>query len=105
MPPVREKRHRLNPAAYRGPVICAFTINAAEGTAPLLHPVIFSIAQTALIEAFEQHRGNCGVYLFMPNHLHLIVSGVCAESDLLAMASIFKQKTTFRVRKAGVPFA
>jgi REP element-mobilizing transposase RayT len=41
----------------------------------------------------------------MPNHIHLIVSGKDAESDLLAMVSIFKQKTAFRVRQAGVAFA
>jgi putative transposase len=71
----------------------------------LLAPVVFATAQTALKEAFEQHRGHCGAYMFMPNHLHLIVSGSCAESDLLAMVSIFKQKTTFRVRQTGVVFA
>jgi REP element-mobilizing transposase RayT len=40
----------------------------------------------------------------MPDHLHWIVSGNGPESDLLAMVTVFKQKTAFRVRRMEKPF-
>ncbi len=102
---MREERHRLPLSSYRGKVAVAFTVNAKEGTESLLHPVVFEVARTALSEAFEQHGGHCAVYLFMPDHLHLIVSGAGPESDLHAMISLFKQKTTYRLHQADQSFA
>lgn len=64
-----------------------------------------SIANQALAEAFATHHGHVAVYLFMPDHVHLIVSGSNPESNLLDLVEAFKQKTTFRVRKSQVPFA
>lgn len=113
---VREKRHRLPLSAYCGRVVVAFTINASgrrtppEGcgysgaeplTTTLVDPQVFEVARTALEEAFRSHGGHCGVYVFMPDHVHLIVSGAGPESDLHAMVKEFKQKTTHRLRRAG----
>lgn len=103
--PIREKSHRLAPEAYRGSAVGAFTVNVRNGTEPLLNPGIFQIAQLSLNEAFQQHGGHCGVFVFMPDHLHVIASGRGPESDLLAMVAAFKQKATFQARKAGYSFA
>lgn len=95
---IREKRHRLPATAYRGNVIVAFTICTDLRKPFFLHAQHVDIASTALAEAFAQHHGQATVYLFMPDHCHLIVSGRDSSSDLLALVSLFKQKTTFRMR-------
>jgi REP element-mobilizing transposase RayT len=117
---IREKRHRLPLSTYRGRVVVAFTINAIgrtgtqpEGcgysgaeplTASLVYSEIFDVARRALDEAFRNNGGHCGVYVFMPDHVHLIVSGAGPESDLHAMVKEFKQKTTYRLRRTGREF-
>ncbi|MBU6401413.1 MAG: hypothetical protein KGS61_13940 [Verrucomicrobia bacterium] len=102
---VREKQHRLRPDAYRGRVIGTFTICTAQRTPFFLEPGLVEIAVRALTEAFAQHHGHAGVYLFMPDHAHVMVSGRDAEADLLAMISGFKQKTVYRAHRAGWVFA
>ena len=62
------------------------------------------MSAAALAESFLQHGGHVGVYVFMPEHVHLIISGKDARSDLLALIKDFKQKTTFRLRQAGREF-
>jgi putative transposase len=102
---IREKSHRLPPESYRGLVKAAFTICTAKRLEHFNCGAIVAIAIHALEEAFIQHGGHAAVYLFMPDHVHLIVSGKDTQSDLLALVERFKQKTTFRVRRAGGDFA
>jgi putative transposase len=104
-PPCREKHHRLPPEAYRGRVIVAFTV-CTHGKARHFDNVrVIEIASGALAEAFTKAGGHVGVYVFMPDHLHLIVSGRDEWSDLLVLMKDFKQKTTFRVRQSVLDFA
>ncbi len=102
---IREKSHRLPSASYRGLVRAAFTINTAKRFDHFNGEANVAIATQALKEAFNQHGGHAAVYLFMPDHLHLIVSGGDEQSDLLALVERLKQKTTFRIRRAGGDFA
>jgi len=102
---IREKRHRLPPERYRGQVIVAFTICADSSATNLIKSEHYSVAVAALEEAFAHHQGHACVFVFMPDHLHLIVSGGGPGSDLLKLVAEFKQKTCFRVRKAGGTFA
>ena len=102
---IREKKHRLPPERYRGRVIVAFTICADNAATLLTKPEHFSLAIAALNEAFTNQHGHVGVFVFMPDHLHLSVSGSGPGSDLLKLVAEFKQKTCFRIRKAGGSFA
>lgn len=106
MAAVREKRHRLPANSYKGQVKVAFTINTSpQGVAYFQNESIIQIADTALAEAFENNHGHVAVFVVMPDHVHLIVSGSGGDSDLLRLVKEFKQKTTFRARKTGVAFA
>lgn len=105
MSAVREKPHRLPQSAYAGPVVTAFTICTAERVPYFNEIAIVKIAETAMEESFLQHAGHAGVYLFMPDHLHLIVSTRDPKNNLLALVSAFKQKTAFRLHKAAHEFA
>ena len=101
---VRERHHRLPPDAYRGRVICAFTVCTADRM-PFFGAVdVIEVARTALGQAFAEYHGHVGVYLFMPDHLHLMVSGRDTQADLWAMVIAFKQRTVFRAHRAGHPF-
>jgi len=102
---IREKPHRLPPVSYRGAARVAFTICTAKRADHFHSGTTIATATHALGEAFIQHGGHAAVYLFMPDHVHLIVSGRHEQSDLLALVERFKQKTTFRVRQAGGDFA
>ncbi|MFT5492321.1 MAG: REP element-mobilizing transposase RayT [Limisphaerales bacterium] len=103
---IREKRHRLPANSYKGQVTVAFTINTfPPGAAYFQNEAIVQIGEAALAEAFENNHGHVAVYVIMPDHVHLIVSGSSPESDLLRLVKEFKQKTTFRVRKSGAAFA
>ena len=101
---VREKRHRLPPNSYRGLLVVAFTINVADHVRSFNDRVCVAVASCALAEAFVNHGGHVGVYVFMPEHVHLMVSGKDERSDLLGMIKDFKQKTAVRLHKAGQPF-
>ena len=102
--PVREKHHRLPPESYRGTVVVAFTVNTSNHFPYFNHPEAATTAMSALAESFPEHYGHVGVYVFMPEHVHLIISGKDTRSDLLALIKDFKQKTTFRLRQAGGEF-
>jgi putative transposase len=105
MKEVREKSHRLPRSAYNGNVIVSFTINTDKRVAYFNDVENIAITAQALAEAFETHLGHVGVYVFMPDHVHLIVSGSSPEKNLLDLVEGFKQKTTFRIRKNRKAFA
>jgi len=102
--PIRERRHRLPPQSYRGNVIAAFTLNTRNRIRYFGRALPVQTATTALAEAFVLHHGHAGVYVIMPDHLHLMVSGEDAQADLLALVKDFKQKVTFRVHQQGESF-
>ena len=102
---IREKHHRLPVHSYRGNVVVAFTINVANHVPYFNDPDCVTVAIKALVESFDRHRGWAAIYVFMPDHLHLMVSGTDAQTNLLRLVGDFKQKTTYRLRRAGKAFA
>jgi len=101
---IREKHHRLRPETYVGNIVVAFTINAAKRIPYFNDTDSVVCATEALAEAFKKHHGHVGIYVFMPDHVHLMLSGQGCESNLLDLVGEFKQKTCFRVRKMGKDF-
>src|SRR5438552_18023688 len=99
--PIRERKHRLPPQAYRGHVAVSFTINTKDRRRWFEDGKVRTVAVAALEEAFHRNGGHAAVFVFMPDHLHLIVSGNDHGSDLLRLVAEFKQKTCFRLRKEG----
>ena len=101
---IREKHHRLPPESYRGNVVIAFTLNTRNHTPCFNNDACLAVATSALAECFVIHGGHVGVYVIMPDHIHLMVSGRDERSDLLAMIKDFKQKTAFRIRQKQIHF-
>ena len=103
--PIRERKHRLSQQSYRGHVAVSFTINTKDRQRSFDDSRVRNVAVTVLEEAFHRNGGHATVFVFIPDHVHLIVSGKDQGSDLLRLVAEFKQKTCFRLRKEGMVFA
>ncbi len=90
---VKEKRHRLPAAAYRGEVIVAFT-SRIEGAAD-------AFTDEQLVERFKMYletsakRYRCliPIFCFMTDHLHVIFEGISENSDAREAMIRFKRLT------------
>lgn len=92
MSSVFERRHRLPPEVYRGQILCAFTANV-RNRFPLFRDE--TVVRQALISLqAESAKRACvvPVYCFMPDHVHLILSGREATSDLKKAMDGFKRE-------------
>lgn len=96
---VREKKHRLVGELYQGYVTAAFTICLRDRTPLFVDGAIVNEFKKALLT--EATKLNCEVliYLFMPDHLHLILQGKNEYSNLLDVIKLFKQKTGYWLTK------
>lgn len=93
MPPIREKKHRLPPAAYRGQKNVAFTC-CVENRQPLFRdPAVVAAMLPVLAEQTAKYGCLVGVYCFMPDHLHLVLCGQTVRSDAKKAVDEFKGKT------------
>src|SRR3989339_1852281 len=92
---VKEKKHRLSLPCYKGQARVTFTL-CIEDRKPLFTQKNIVKKFTEILKAAED-KFDCKnwVYIFMPDHLHLITEGNTAESDLCKMVTLFKQKTGF----------
>ena len=92
---MKEKKHRLPLYCYRGKIRITFTL-CIEGRK------VFFTEETKVEDFLEilrkvKDKYDCKnwVYVFMPDHLHLIMEGNSEKSNLWKMATLFKQKTGF----------
>jgi hypothetical protein len=92
---IREKKHRLNKEAYQGEVVVSFNIKILGFSPLFVTPYIFRIFENHLL--FEMKRQKCEipVYLFMPDHVHLVTQGLNSSSECLKAVKLFKQKTGY----------
>lgn len=96
---VREKRHRLPLHCYRGQVIATFTL-CVENREPLFTGnAVVDRFREILKEVKDRYSCKNWVYIFMPDHIHLVNEGISEESDLWKMMNLFKQKAGFWLSK------
>ena len=93
MPPVREKKHRLPPAAYRGQKNVAFTLCVEERRHLFRDSATVDAMLPILTEQTAKYGCLVGIYCFMPDHLHLVVCGQHDWSDAKKAVDEFKAKT------------
>jgi putative transposase len=95
----KERKHRLPLNIYKGKVKVTFTF-CIEGKKILFDDkAIVNKFLEILIEI--KNKCNCKnwVYIFMPDHVHLVMEGNSEEADLWKMVVRFKQKTGFWLSK------
>jgi len=92
---IREKPHRLQKNVYQGEVSVSFTL-CVNGRVQLFNNAsIVHIFENILKSEVEISSCIVPVYCYMPDHQHLIVSGINSEADTLSLIKRYKQKTGY----------
>ncbi len=92
---IREKKHRLDKEFYIGKRPIAFTVCIKDRKEYFLNDDIFKYFEKILLEELKDYDCNALIYLFMPDHLHLMLSGNDSNSNVKKCLEMFKQKTGF----------
>ncbi|MCP4727056.1 MAG: hypothetical protein GY863_18595 [bacterium] len=92
---VFEKKHRLDRDEYIGCVRISFTLCIKERNKIFVDSDVVEIFNSILKSELEKHRVSNWIYLYMPDHLHLILEGKDDSSNLWQSIVSFKQKTGF----------
>ncbi|MBA4313396.1 MAG: hypothetical protein C0417_12300 [Chlorobiaceae bacterium] len=90
---IREKHHRLTPDSYIGQQIVAFTLCVQQRKPIFTDNDIVEYFRKILLEEAAKQQCNIHVYLFMPDHLHLIIEGMSDHSNNLQLVDKFKHRT------------
>lgn len=96
---IREKQHRLPEKTYMGIKSVAFTMCIKDKKKLFITENIVTVFEKELLFALEAQKCSAYVYLFMPDHLHMIIKGEESNSNIKRTAELFKQKTGFWLSK------
>jgi len=99
MKPVREKKHRFDPEIYMGERIVSFTICIKDKKKVFVNGKIFIVFEKILLEELKNYNCSALIYLFMPDHAHLTLTGDKSNSDIKKCLDMFKQKTGYWLSK------
>ena len=95
---VKEKKHSLPKEFYKGEISAAYTLclkgDVAAGFS-LREPEIVNIFTDILTLVVTNAECIVPIYCFMPDHQHLIITGIWNDSDLWKAIVSYKQKTGF----------
>ena len=97
----KEKKHRLDRSRYKGFVRVSYTICADNKKEIFKDPRICDGLLQILKETLDKNNVKNWIYVFMPDHIHLVVEGLRPESDLWKTIKEFKQKSRMWLDKAG----
>ncbi|MEO0288559.1 MAG: transposase [candidate division WOR-3 bacterium] len=97
----REKKHRLDRDCYKGTIQASFTICIKNRENIFTNEVIVYSFVEILKESLRKFDCKNWVYVFMPDHLHLVLEGNSEKSDLWKAIVYFKQKSGYWLSKNG----
>ncbi len=92
---IRERIHRLSPTLYYGQIAISFTACIKESIPILNDKEVFDALINILVETLNRWHCDAHVFLFMPNHCHLLIQGKRDESNLLGFMKDFKQRSGY----------
>ena len=92
---IQEKHHRLPDEFYCGLKVVSLTACVKNRTSFFTTQDRFTIFEAMLLEALQRFKCGAEVYLFMPDHAHLLLRGESETTDILRVMRSFKQKTGF----------
>ena len=96
---ILEHKHRLSRNLYVGKIVCAFTICVLDKKELFLSKEIFNSMVSILLESLSKNNCEAYIYLFMPDHCHLLVRGKSEDSDLWQCIVNFKQRSGYWLSK------
>jgi len=91
---VIEKKHRLDSGLYRGATV-SFTCCIKNREPFFNNHTVFDAVEKILLDSLESHRIDAHIYLFMPDHVHLLLGGQDAGADVFGCICDFKQKSGY----------
>jgi REP element-mobilizing transposase RayT len=92
---IREKSHRLQKTVYQGEISVSFTLCIKDRFPLFNNASIVNIFENFLRSEVERFFCVIPVYCFMPDHQHLIISGINSGSNMLNVIKSYKQKTGY----------
>ncbi|MBE0570067.1 MAG: transposase [Ignavibacteriaceae bacterium] len=96
---IREKKHRLAEHIYTGLIIVSFTL-CIKGRKELFRNLdVFKMFESILKEQLIKYNCEAYIYMFMPDHVHLLLGGKDENSDIKKCLDSFKQKSGFWLYK------
>ena len=98
----RRRQHRLSPQSYRGRRAYFLTLCTAHRRHVFVDPVLTTAIVEVVRKTSANHAFGVYAYCFMPDHVHLILTGDDNSSDLPAVVRAFKGASTVTARKIGL---
>lgn len=92
---VRERKHRLKDDAYKGYQITAYTLCIKDRKQIFNEPSLFTVFEEYLHKALAKHHVDAHVYVFMPDHCHLLLQSTDKDGDTKKAVILFKQLTGY----------
>lgn len=92
---MKEKQHRLPRDNYQGEISAAFTLCVHDNKPIFQESAVIQTFIEILSTTTNNARCLVPVYCFMPDHLHIILTGAEPRADLWKMIVSFKQKTGY----------
>lgn len=89
------KKHRLPVELYRGLKVVSITACVYNRISFFTTPERFTVCEGILLDALKQFECAAEVYLFMPDHAHLLLRGESQTADVLRAVKLLKQKSGF----------
>ena len=96
------RRNRLSPEAYRGRKAYFLTLCARDRKRVFVDSRVVKTILGVLRDVCGRYSFGVYAYCFMPDHLHLIVTGENDSSELPGMVQAFKSLAAGAVRKIGM---
>jgi putative transposase len=92
---MRSRRSRLRTFDYLGKYRYFLTFCTRERTKLFVRPSIVDPVLQQILHAASEHVFSIPAYVFMPDHVHLLVEGLAESSDLRAFVKLAKQKSGY----------
>jgi putative transposase len=92
---IREQPHRLNLSQYLGLVRASFTICIQNRLPVFIEPSIVNKFAEILRISCKKHFCLNWAYVFMPDHVHIVIEGREERSNLWKTIVLFKQRTGY----------
>ncbi|MEI7904653.1 MAG: transposase [Candidatus Firestonebacteria bacterium] len=97
--PIIEKPHRLPKEFYKGEITVFYTLCIKDRKKLFENSITVGVFVNILREALEKFKCRDFAYVFMPDHVHLVIEGAEESSDLWSMIKWYKQKTGYWLSK------
>ncbi len=92
---IREKKHRLYKEVYIGERIISFTLCIKSRNNFFTNAKTFKIFEAFLLSELQIFNCSSYIYLFMPDHAHLVLTGNDSEASIKKCLDMFKQKSGY----------